>query len=363
MPAITSIPDVVNLTRTTFEKNKWDSVGLAQLYPGYEIVQQGVRARRMVRDMSFKIESALEVDSPSTFQQTQPATPIVTNRPKLALNITTPLVLFENHFTWSEHEKSLQGKSDTKLIDTFQMLFTKNQRDHLEGMENLLLSSDFETSTVDKFRSVRYWVTNGAAVTRYAANGGDDPVASGAAGVTKAAQPLWPNAVGVFDNVSQDDFFDLISKFLNTVKTEAVVPHPQVAPEAPARVLYVQDPVKRAVERVLSASNENLGDDAGFYRNASMYRGIPITIWHALASPQSPVRNETGVGEAFLIDWNSFMFQIHSEWDMRVINGDVANTPAQHYEAYYTWLNIHCTRRDRNLYLRTSTTELLPDAV
>lgn len=355
------IPDVVTLTRSEFIKRKYDSVGLAQLYPDYEVVNQYVRARRLVQDTSYVIESDLETATPNPSEPTGVNHPLETVAFKQHKTIQTRLVSYRTPFTWSEFEKSFQGKEETKLVDIIQGRFTKNDRDHWELLENLLLSADFETSTEDKFRSLFYWITNGSGVTDYSQYGGGNPIASGRAGITIAAEPKFTNAVAVFDKVSQDDYFDKLSRFLNSVKLDALVPHPQVASDAPARVNYVQDPVKRAVERILTASNENVGDDAGFYRNASYYRGIPIVLWHALSSPESPVRPTTGV--ALLVDWNSLWIQTHSDWNRRSLNGDVANTPAQHWEAMFSMLNIHCSRPDRNMYMRTAATDLQPDSV
>jgi hypothetical protein len=359
------IPDVVTVTRSEFIKRKYDSVGLAQLYPDYEVVNQYVRARRMVEDTSYVIESDLELPTPNPSEPTGVNHPLETSAPKQHRTLSTRLVTFRTPFTWSEFEKTFQGKDETKLVDIIQGRFTKNDRDHWELLENLLLATDFETAIEDKFRSLFYWITGNPAITTagtaYSQYGGLDPIASGRAGITVASQEKFTNAVAAFDKVSQDDYFDKLSKFLNSVKMQALVPHPQVAPEAPSRVNYVQDPVKRAVERILQASNENTGEDAGFYRNASYYRGVPIVLWHALSSPESPVRPVTGT--SLLVDWNTMLIQVHSDWNRRSLNGDVANTPAQHWEALFSMLNIHCTRPDRNLFLQTDAPDLQPDAV
>jgi hypothetical protein len=157
---------------------------------------------------------------------------------------------------------------------------------------------------VDQLRGMPYWVTDhsGIAVTDgVLMNGGDDPTGFttvGAGGILKAAEARWPNAVAKFAKVNDDDFFDKISQFLNRVRTMAVVPNPGVFPTYRPRVGYVQEPMKRALERYFTASNENIGDDAGVYRGASHFRSVPFTIWHAMSDPASPVRPTTGHREA-----------------------------------------------------------------
>jgi hypothetical protein len=64
-----------------------------------------------------------------------------------------------------------------------------------------------------------------------------------------------------------------------------------------------------------------------------------------------------------LIDWNAFVFVVHSAFD-RKITGPTAlpNIPGQFIVVRETWHGLHCVRRDRNLHMTTSTAELQPSA-
>jgi len=363
MPAIQTITDIVTATLPTFEKGKWDAVGLAQLYPDYEFIKQFVQATKRVSDTSYLIDTSLEIDAPSSFEASYPTHPLQASAHKLIRRIQTPLVKVRTSMTFSEDEKELQGASESKILDVVQVRMTKWQRDFIQGCEHSLLK--FPTSASqhpDVLRGVLgYWVTPNSNVTDFDLNGGNDPVGhtAGAGGITKAQEALWPNAVAKFAKITPDDFFDKIERFLNQVKMLSVVPQPAVASDVPRRVLYVQEPVKRAVSRFMQGSNDNLGNDAGVYRDANVYKGIPITIWHAMSSMSSPVRPTGGV--AMLVDWNAFLYQVLAGYDQKITGPEKnISVPGQMVSVNEHWHALHCTRRDRCMYLTTDNTDLQP---
>lgn len=365
MPSISKIADIVNLTLPTFEKNKWDAVGLAQLYPEYEFVKQFVQASKRSEDTSYLINTKLEIGAPTSYEHSYSNHPAQTAAHKLTKEVQTPLVKSRTSLTFSEDEKALQGKSDSKIVDIVQVRMAKWHRDFIEGIEHDLLS--FPTSVdafPDRLRGVLdYWVTPNSTITDFDMNGGLDPVghATGKGGITVASEPDFTNAVGKFAKISPDDFFDKISQFLNRVKGMAVTPNPSVVPDAPRRVGYVQEPVKRAIERYMQGGNDSLGNDAGLYRDANFYRNIPFTIWHAMSSPASPVRPTTGT--VLLVDWNAFLYQVHSKYDQKITGPlMLPNVPGQMVAYNETWHGMHCSRPDRNLYLTTDNADLQPSA-
>lgn len=364
MPAISKIADLVNLTLPTFERGKYDAVGIAQLYPDYEVVKQQISARRKSRTTSTAIDTTLEIGAPSSYEHSYPNHPAQTAAHKLSRRIQTPLVKTRTSMTFSEDEKELQGSDMERIMDVVQMRTTKFDRDHWEGLEHDFLASPTGPDMFpDRLRGIPYWVTGNSSTTDLGMHDGDDPTGftAGAGGITKAVEPRWANAVAKFSKISQDDFFDKISQFMNRVNINAVVPNPSVASDVPARIIYVQEPVKRACERYFSVANENMGTDAGTYRDANYYRSIPITIWHAMSSPDSPVRPSTCTVK--FIDWNAFMYLVNSAFD-RKVTGPVMlpNVPGQMVVYQESWHALHCTRRDRCMHMTSDTAELQPSA-
>lgn len=362
MPAIRSLADYLTVTLSTFEKNRYDAVGLSQLYPDYEIIKQQVAGRRQVKRTSSRYETFLRIDAPSSYEASFTNHPLATATHKLFKKVVSDMTKVRVSTTFSDEEVELQGTDAERLIDEVQARLVKLDQEYWEGEENALLTFNGSASP-PVMNGVLYWVTNDTAVTGFSPNAGDDPVSGGAGGITAAEESRWPNAVAQFDSITQDDFFDLLSKFLHRVKTKHVVAHPSLAPETPARILYTQEPIQRAVERYLSASNENLGMDAGAYRGAPTFRGIPITIWHAFSSPESTVRPDTAYGQCMLIDWNTFHYVVHNAYDRKMHREKLPNIPGQHVVATETYRLLHCTRRDRNMRMFTSNADLLPDSV
>lgn len=362
MPALSSIADLVTLTLPTFERNKWDSVGLAQLYPRYESVRQFVQGARRKRDTSFLLRRELEIGAPTSYEHSFTNHPAETSTHQLAKEIETPMVKVRTSMTFSEDEKALQGKSMEEIVDVVQMRTVKWQRDLWEGLEHdLLRFPSSPTQFPDQLRGIPYWVTDNTAVTDFDMNGGSDPTGhpDGAGGITSADEPNWPNAVAEFSTITQDDVIDKIERFLNLVKMMSVVPHPTTTPDVPDRVLYVNEPIKRGFSRYFSGANENVGVDAGVYRGDQVYKLIPITIWHAANSDDSPVQDSTGTIR--LIDWNTFSLTVHSKFDQKIIGPtELPNVPGQIVVYNLTWWALECSRRDRNMIMTTSNAEFAP---
>lgn len=361
---ISEIADIVTLTLPDFSRNVWDAVALAQLYPDYEFVKQFVTNARSKRDTAFELKDTLEIGAPSSYQHAHVNMPVETAAHKLAKQIVTPMAKVLTSLTFSEDEKELQGSDRTKIIDVIQMRYNKWHRDFIEGAEHDLLSMPSGPDQhPDQMRGIPYWVTGNDSVTDLDMNGGNDPTgfSEGAGGITKAQESRWPNAVAKFSKISQDDFFDKISQFLNRVRTMAVVPNPQLTPETPNRLIYVQEPVKRAVERYYTVANEQVGTDGGQYRGANYYKQMPIAIWHAMSQPGSPVRPSTGTVR--LIDWATFELVVHEAFDQKITGPEkLPNIPGQRVVYNETWWALKCTRRDRNMHMETETSELQPSA-
>lgn len=363
MPVVKDLADHLTVTLSTFEKNKYDLVGLAQKYPDYEVMKQQIQGRRVHRDMSHEYTTELRIDKPSSYEQTYVNHPLQTGTDKLFRDVKSSMTESRVSTTFNNKERVFQGASTEKIIDIIQARLVAMDQDYWEGLEEEFFTFD-GAAFPPKLNGVTAWVTNSSTITDFDPNGGDDPsgISGGIGGITAAQEPKWPNAYGEFAAISQDDFFDVITKFLNRAKTKHVVPHPALVSEMPNRVLYTQEPIQRAIERYLAASNQNTGKDAGAYRGSPMYGEIPITIWHVMSSPDSPVRPAKGT--CMLIDWETFHYVVHSQLDRKMHGPELLpNIPGQFVVAEETAHLLHCTRRDRNLRLETDTVSLQPDSV
>jgi len=365
VPDITKIADIVRATLPTIEMGKWDSVGLAQLYPEYEYVKQWITGAKHKKGSSYEIQTELEIQSPSSFEASFPNHAAKTSVPKQVKDIKSRMVKARTKATFSEDEKALQGGSAQKILDVVEMRMKKLHRDMIEGLEHAFLGFP---ATPDEFPQVLkgvlgYWNAPNSGVTDFALNGGLDPVGHplGAGEITVAAEPRWANAVAKFAKISDDDFFDQLERFINQVRMLAVIPHPEVAPNVPRRVIYVQEPVKRAVSRYFTAGNDDVGHDAGVYRDANMFKSTPITIWHAMSSVDSPVRPTNCVVQ--LIDWNAFQYSVLEGFDQKITGPTMLpEVPGQMVVYNELWHNLHCTRRDRLMFMTSDNPDLQPDA-
>lgn len=361
MPNLNSLHDFVENQIGTFIRGKWDFVGLAQLYPKLEVIAQLVPRKEPISNYESTIMYQTETETSG--KGAKPGDPIQPVQKKNALKRKIKAVKYVDSIGWTVDQDTLQGKSEEHIVRQIQMDLVDFDLHYWQDLEHMMLKKPVniipdDDETIFGFPA---WVTDNSGQTdRFALYGGDDPYATGRpGGISVDDQPKYTNPVGVFDTVSDDDFFTMLDEFLDQRKLMGAVPNPRLLPDTPNDVFYIQLPLLHAIRTYLQASNDNTGMDAGRYRGAPTYNGIPFVNWHALGHPDSPVRESTCVG--YLIDWNSFSYGVQPEFD-RKIEGpkELPLVPSGVYVTSELWHQLSSNRPDRSFRFRSSTPSLQP---
>lgn len=361
MPSLSALNDFVELNIGAFRRGVWDYVGLAQLYPRLEVI--GQLAPRKQNATNYESTIVYQTETDTSGHGAKPGDPVQPVNKKNALRRKVKMVKYVDSIGWTLDQDTLQGKSDEHINKQIQMDLVDFDLHFWQDLENMLLKIPANIIPGDDETMFGFpaWVTDGPVGTSgFSLNGGLDPYTGGRpGGITIAAQPKYTNPTAEFGTVSDDDFFDKIEQFLIHRKLMGVVPNPRLVPDTPNDVAYTNAPIHRAVQRYMQASNENTGMDAGRYRGAPAYKGIPIVTWHASSHPDSPVKDTTG--KVRIIDWNSFEYNVHPEYD-RKIDGpkDLPLVPSGKYMTSELWHQLVCHRPDRNLHMETATASLQP---
>lgn len=362
MPSLSQLNDFVELNIGAFEKGKWDFVGLAQLYPTLEVLGQLVPRKQAQTNYESTVVYQTETDSSG--HGAKPGDPVQPVNKRNALRRKVKMVKYVDSVGWTLDQDTLQGKSDEHIVKQIQMDLVDFDLHFWQDLEHMLLKMpDSATPGDDEtLFGLPAWVTEATSIGdgEFKLYGGKDPYATGRpGGISVAQQPKFTNPVAEFNVISDDDFFDKIEQFLIQRKLMGAVPNPRLLPDTPSDVCYTQLPTATAVQRYLTASNENIGMDAGRYRGAPMYKGVPIVVWHALGHPDSPVRDPDC--KVFVIDWNSFKYCVQPEYD-RKIEGpkDLPLVPSGKYLTSELWHQLTCDRPDRNLVMTSDNPALNP---
>jgi hypothetical protein len=362
MPSLSALNDFVELNIGSFERGKWDYIGLAQLYPKLEVLGQLVP--RKTPQTNYENTIVYQTETQTSGHGAKPGDPVSPANKKNALRRKVKMVKYVDSIGWTLDMDTLQGKSEEHIVKQIQMDLVDFDLHWWQDLEHMMLSMPANIIPDDDETLFGFpaWITDSAVdlVGAFSLYGGADPYAGGRpGGITVAAQPKYTNPVADFEAVSDDDFFDKVEQFLLQRKLMGVVPNPRLVPDTPNDVLYGQIPLITAIQRYMTASNENIGMDAGRYRGAATYKGIPMVVWHALGHPDSPVRVSTC--RAYVIDWNSFKYGVQPEYD-RKIEGpkDVPLVPSGKYITSEVWHQVSCDRPDRNLFMESATANLQP---
>jgi hypothetical protein len=360
MPSLSQLHDFVELNIGTFERGKWDYIGLAQLYPELEVLGQLVP--RKVPISNYESTVVYQTETQTSGHGARPGDPIQPVQKKNALRRKVKAVKYVDSIGWTLDQDTLQGKSDEHIVRQIQMDLVDYDLHYWQDLEHMTLRmpDNIVPQDDETIFGLPAWVTENSGVTDFELYGGLDPYVTGRpGGISIAAHPKFTNPVAKFAAITDDDFFNKIELFLQQRKLMGAVPNPRLLPDTPNDVCYVQLPVHTAITRYLMASNENIGMDAGRYRGQPTFKGIPFVTWHALGHPDSPVRSSTA--KAYLLDWNSFEYGVQPDYD-RKIDGpkDLPLVPSGVYITSELWHQMTCLRPDRNLLMTSATPSFQP---
>ena len=362
MPNLNDIHDIVETQIGTFVKGRWDYIGLAQLYPKLEVLGQLVPRKESLTNYEQTV--LYQTATESTGHGAKPGDPIQPVQKKNALKRKVKCVKYVDSIGWTLDQDSLQGKSDEHIVRAVQMDLVGFDLHHWQDLEHGLLKK--ANVAVDPDDDQPYYgfpahvTDNSGQTSLFELKGGDDPY-SGVGrpgGISVSDHPGYTNPTGVFDTVSDDNFFKMLDLFLEQRKMMGAVPNPRLLPDTPNDIIYGNLNLKTAISTYLTASNENIGMDAGRYRGMPSYKGIPIVVWHAMSHVDSPVR-VTGEGRGYLIDWNSFRYGVAPEYDRKITGPEKINLVPSGVTVWSElWHQLSCDRPDRNLFFRTDTPAL-----
>ncbi len=366
MPNLSGLSDFVQNQIGAFEKGKWDYVGLSQLYPSLEALAQLIPRKRTQTNYEATVMYAKRTETSG--HGAKPGDPVAPVDKAQALKRKVKMVKYVDSIGWTLDQDTLQGKSDEHIVRQIQMDLVDFDLHWWQDLEHMLLKNAANIVPADDESVFGFpaWITDDAniAADTFQLTGGDNPTWSGTGtgrpgSIAVADHPNFTNPVAKFSTVSDGNFFGFIESFLQLRKLLGAVPNPRLLPDTPNDVCYVQLPLHKAIQVYMQASNDNTGLNAGRYRGAPSYKEIPFVTWHALGHPDSPVAPTTG--QAYLIDWNSFAYNVQPEYD-RKIEGpkDLPLVPSGKYITSEVWHQITCDRPDRNLKLVTDTSGLQP---
>jgi hypothetical protein len=366
MPSLSELSDFVELNIGTFEKGKWDFIGLAQLYPELEVLGQLVPRKTDISNYEQTV--VYQTETETSGHGAKPGDPVSPVNKKNALKRKIKAVKYVDSIGWTLDQDTLQGKSDEHIVKQIQMDLVDFDLHWWQDLEHMMLRlpDNIVPADDETLFGLPAWITDDANIAddTFELYGGDNPTWSGSGtgrpgSIAVADQPKYTNPVAKFSVVSDDNLFDFVESFLMQRKLMGAVPNPRLLPDTPNDVWYTQLPLHNAIKRYLQASNENVGLDAGRYKGQPNYKGIPIMVWHALGHPDSPVRSASC--ESYILDWNSFAYGVQPEYD-RKIEGpkDLPLVPSGKYITSEVWHQLKCDRPDRNLKLVSDTTSLQP---
>jgi hypothetical protein len=220
--------------------------------------------------------------------------------------------------TWDQDEDLFQMGPEVIINDIVARKHAM-YNDFYEGMEEEMWAAPTSSSESPRSPYSLTWWVQQSTTAAFGFNGTDPSgFSDGRGGVSSSTYPRWANGTFTYNTVSDDD---LVKKMAEAYeKCGFFAPHDfkQIGPDLPQWEIYTVYSVKSDYEDLLTASNDNLGKDAGKFRNISNpnFKGTPIRWVPALDNSESAAVDANN--PIYGINWAHLCYVYHKSRDMKL---------------------------------------------
>lgn len=270
-------------------------------------------------------------------------------------NVMTTAKIDWRHITWNwaiERREIAMNRTPRKIVD-----LTKTRRISAFGAAIIKFESAFwqvpaSTDTVTMYGIPYYVVKSNTAATQANNNGFNGSVPSGyttVANLSSTTYPRWQNYATQYTTVSKEDLIVKMRRMAVYTDFMPLVDETPVYNTGDDYGYYTNYAVVSAMEQLLEAQNDSLGDDVAPMDGKVLFRRVPVTFVKFLD-------NDT-TNPIYSLNWGELKTMgLRGEW--------MHETPMPIYPGQHTLaatftdctLNLLCRNRRRQGVLATNTT-------
>ena len=331
------LDDFVNLTLDRFERKNWVDISLDLQH--YIFASNAFKKNKDPEAGGVRLNWKVQVTNTGTFKDSELYGVDTTGVKDLMKKATQEWSKQTVNFKYDIDEEIFQSDAET-IIKEISVRNHSMHNDFFDGMEVRMWTAPTSSTQSPRPPSgIPFWLQQ-SSTAAFGFNGGDPAgFADGAGGIDSDTYKNWRNGTFTYNTVSDDD---LLTKW-----AEACEKCYFRAPHSFRQHFYTVDSVWDECQKLLRASNDNLGNDLGSFRGAVVFKGNVLSWVPALTEPDNDAYDAND--PLYGIDWSTIEYKFQKNRNM--IRHRPIQAPGQHTvrEVHMdNWGNFRCLNRRRN---------------
>lgn len=339
------LDDFVNLTLDRFEKKNW--VDLSLDLQEYIFASKMFKKHKDPEEGGVRMNWKVQVANTGTFKDSELYGVDTTGVKDLTKQLTVEWSKQTVNFKYDIDEEVFQSDAET-IVKELKVREHSMYNDFFEGMEERLWTAPTSSTQSPRRPSgIPFWLQQ-STTAAFGFNGGNPSgFADGAGGLSSTTYPNWANGTFTYQAVSDDDLLDKWAEACEMCMFKAPHSFNQLDKGENNWGFYTVYSVFSAAQKLLRASNDDLGNDLGKFRGEILFKGNPIKWVPALTDSTSAAYDSND--PIYGINWTTLEYKFQKNRNM--IRHKPIQSPGQHTvrEVHMdNWGNFRCTNRRRN---------------
>ena len=346
------LDDFVANTLPFFHKNRWKDISLDQ--QDYIFASRTFEGGKIPVRGGQYLQEQIQVRNTGTFEYTGLYGVADAKVVDLIKTSTMDWSMNRVHWIYDIYENDFQSGPET-ILRTIQVRQHSMYNDYFEGMEAALWGAPTSSTQDPKVPAgIPFWVQKSASAKPFGFNGGNPSgFSAGAGGLNSDTYPNWKNGTFRYDALSQDDALSKWAEACHKCYFKAPRSYAELDGGKPRYSFYTTYPVLEQLHKLMTASNDNLGNDVGKYRDTALFKGVPVVWVPALTNSSSSVVDTSN--PIYGIDWSVIKYYYKQGADRKLHAPITPESQPSVRKVYMdSWGNFICTNR-RALFVGTST--------
>jgi len=319
-----TLDDFVELTLDRYDRRNW--VDISMDFQKYFFASRMIKKHKKPIEGGVRMNWKVQHSNTGTGKHSELYGIDTTGVKDLATKATAEWSKQTVNFKYDVDEEEFQSGAET-LINEISMRNHSMYNDFFSLMETALWSGPTSTSQAPRPPSgIPHWIQK-SSTAAFGFNGGNPSgFTAGAGGIDSDVFTNWANGTFTYNTVSDDDLLDKWAEACE--KCEFMAPHSynQLDSSTSDWEFFTVYSVYSACQKLLRASNDNLGTDLGKYRNTIVFKGNPIHWVPALTDSNSTAYDSAN--PVYGVNWSSIEYKFQKNRNM--IRHKPIRSPGQH---------------------------------
>jgi hypothetical protein len=209
----------------------------------------------------------------------------------LAINARVDWAMQTANWIFDTREEDFNSGPE-RLVDYVAMRRHSMFNDFFKFMEEKMWLAGASTDDPRLPYGIPYWITKASLTSTFGFNGGNHAsFSTGPGAIDRGTYANWKNGGATYVVLDDDDGLEKLSAGMDFCYFQAPDPHPEIAGGMPNWYLCTTHTTKQRLERLLRASNDNVGGDIGRWRGEPSFRSVPVKWLAVLTNSTSPARD------------------------------------------------------------------------